>query len=317
MVASVRVLTWNVFHFRDGAPAPTWSWGSLLLGRPVDDGVRIHLNRKLTGPMAELLRAARADIIALQEVPPAAVPEICAATGMTAVGVRTGPPLGWPELRARLGRRNPDLMRSFEGNANVLLVGPGWQVVPGSVRSLRLSPLPTILRALRRDRIGAGQALRWAAEGRRMILARVRSPEGLEMAVASLHCQNGSLPTVEAELERAVGFLLAVLPPSLPLVAAGDLNVGLAIGRAPGILARAGLVEAAGDPTARPIGIDHILHRGLEVVAPPRRWEPSEREVTVTWRGRRRVVRLSDHDPVEAVYSLRGSSSPAAPPAAP
>ena len=124
------------------------------------------------------------------------------------------------------------------------------------------------------------------------------------MAVASLHCQNGPPPTVEAELERTVDFLLAELTPSLPLLAAGDLNIGLAIGRAPGILARAGLVEAAGDPAGRQLGIDHILHRGLEVVAPPRRWAASEREVAVTWRGRRRIMRLSDHDPVEAVYSL-------------
>ena len=123
-----------------------------------------------------------------------------------------------------------------------------------------------------------------------------------------MHCQNGPPPTVAAELERAVDFLLEAVPPALPLIVAGDLNIGLELGQAPAILARAGLSEAAGDPAAdRPLGIDHIVHRGLEVVAPPRRWAESERELTVSWRGARRLVRLSDHDPVEAVYAITGS----------
>ncbi|MDX6644745.1 MAG: hypothetical protein QOK40_472, partial [Miltoncostaeaceae bacterium] len=190
--------------------------------------MRLHANRKLVAPMGALLRSAGADLIALQEVPPAAVPEICAATGMTAVGVRTGPRLGSVELRGRLGRRNPDLWRSFEGNANAVLVAPGWELVPGGLRSLRLNPPATIVRALRRERIGAAQALRWAAEPRRLILARVRSPGGTELAMACLHCQNGPPPVVAAELERAASFLLEALPPALPLIVAGDLNIGLA-----------------------------------------------------------------------------------------
>jgi hypothetical protein len=248
-------------------------------------------------------------------VPPAAVPEICAATGMTAVGVRTGPRLGSAGLRGRLGSRNPDLWRSFEGNANVLLLAPGWQVLPGGVRSLGLSPPSAIARASLRARMGPAAALRWAAEGRRLILARVRSPAGAELAVASVHCQNGPDAAVVAELERVAGFVREALPPALPLIVAGDLNIGLGAGPAAGILARAGLAEAPAEAGGRALGIDHILHRGLEVVSPPRRWAESEREIAVSWRGLQRLVCLSDHDPVEAVYSFRGSGSPAGPPA--
>jgi len=51
----------------------------------------------------------------------------------------------------------------------------------------------------------------------------------------------------------------------------------------------------------RPIGIDRVLHRALEVVEAPHRLDAAEREVWVTWEGRTRRVRLSDHDPVVAV----------------
>jgi hypothetical protein len=304
-VATVRALTWNLFHCRDGAPAPRATWRSRLLGLAEDDGVRLHLNRKLTAPIGAVLRAAGPDIAALQEVPPDAVPELCAATGMRAVGVRTGPRLGPVDVRGRLGRRNPDLWQSYEGNANVILVAPAWEVVPGSVRSLRLSPPATILATARRERIGALQALRWALEPRRLVLARARAPGGAEVAVACLHCQNGPPAVVAAELERAAAFLAQAAPPPLPLIVAGDLNSRLDDPRVVGVLERAGLAGARGGGAAdRPLGVDHILHRGLEVVAPPRRWAEAEREVTVPWRGGRRLVRLSDHDPVEAVYRL-------------
>jgi hypothetical protein len=49
------------------------------------------------------------------------------------------------------------------------------------------------------------------------------------------------------------------------------------------------------------MGIDRILHLGLETVEPPHRLDPREREVDVRWGGRSRRLRLSDHDPVVAV----------------
>jgi endonuclease/exonuclease/phosphatase (EEP) superfamily protein YafD len=137
------------------------------------------------------------------------------------------------------------------------------------------------------------------------VLARARAPGGAEVAVACLHCQNGPPAVVAAELERAAAFLAEAAPPPLPLIVAGDLNSRLDDPRVVGVLERAGLAGARGGGAAdRPLGVDHILHRGLEVVAPPRRWAEAEREVTVPWRGGRRLVRLSDHDPVEAVYRL-------------
>src|SRR4051794_18449275 len=81
-VAVIRVLTWNLFHGRDGLPGLRETLASTLLRRPVDDGRYVHLNRKLTGLMADRIRAWAPDVCALQEVPTAAVDEIAARTGM-------------------------------------------------------------------------------------------------------------------------------------------------------------------------------------------------------------------------------------------
>ena len=73
--------------------------------------------------------------------------EIAARTGMLAVGTTTGPLVGPRRLRDALAARNPDLWRTHEGNANLLLVGPALSLVPGSARAVRLNPPAAILRA--------------------------------------------------------------------------------------------------------------------------------------------------------------------------
>jgi len=308
-VPVIRVLTWNLFHGRDGLPGLRETLASTLLRRPVDDGRYVHLNRKLTGLMADRIRAWAPDVCALQEVPTGAVDEIAARTGMAVAVATTGPLIGPRRLRDALGAHNPDLWRTHEGNANLLLVGRALELVPGSARTVRLNPLPAILGAARPLRLEAGELLRYLPEPRRAVIARVRAADGADVAVASLHCHNARHPElVVRELARAARALES-LAAGTAMILAGDLNAG------PGHPALAALAAQgwSGAPAPPGVTIDRVLARGLEVVEPERAIPPSEREALTRLRGRVRRVRLSDHDPVVAV--LRASGSPAEPPA--
>jgi endonuclease/exonuclease/phosphatase family metal-dependent hydrolase len=306
----IRVLTWNLFHGRDGLPGLGPDLGSVLCGRPVDDGVHMHLNRKLTHLMAARIAAWAPDLCALQEVPTAAVRPIAARTGMRPLWTTTGPLIGPTRLRDALAERNPDLWRSHEGNANVLLVGPRLAVVPGSETAVRLNPLGAILRAARAGALSAGELVHYLPEPRKAVMALVETPAGQRLAVSCAHCHGARHPAIgSAEIARAARAVRE-LGGDGPAVLAGDLNArpghpGLAA------LAREGWSGARPSPA---IGIDRILARGIEVLEPERAVPAAEREVQATWRGRRRRVRLSDHDPVTA--TLRASGSPAGPRAA-
>lgn len=299
----IRVVTWNLFHGRDGLPGLGPTRASTWLRRPVDDGRHLHLNVKLTPLMADRIRAWAPDVCALQEVPTAAVSEIVARTGMAAVGTTTGPLIGPRRLRDALAARNPDLWRTHEGNANLLLVGPALTLVPGSERAVRLNPARDILRAALRLGLEAGELARYLPEPRRAVMALARTADGARVALACLHCHNARRPELIAmELGRATRALEARAGGS-PSILAGDLNAS------PSHPALAALAAAgwSGSPPPPGIGIDRILARGLEVVEPERRLPPSAREVLVRYRGRERRVRLSDHDPVAATFRASGS----------
>lgn len=303
----IRVITWNLFHGRDGLPGLGATARSTWLGAPVDDGRHLHLNRKLTHLMAGRLRAWSPDICALQEVPTAGIREIARITGMSALWATTGPLLGPRRLRDSLAARNPDLWRTHEGNANVLLVGPRLELIPGSRRSVRLNPVHVIARAAPRLGLEAGELLRYLPEPRRMVMARVRTPAGGEIVVGCTHCHNARHPDlVGGEITRAAGAL-AEEARGGAAVLAGDLN-------APPSHPVFAALAAAGWGGARPepgigIGIDRILHRGLGASVPARRLPAAEREVGVLWRGRPRRVRLSDHDPVLVTLDPTASGS--------
>jgi endonuclease/exonuclease/phosphatase family metal-dependent hydrolase len=304
-VAALRILTWNLFHGRDGLPGLGATRASTVLRRPVEDGVHAHLNRKLTGLMADRIRAWAPDVCALQEVPTAGVREIVARTGMLAVGTATGPLVGPRGLRDALAARNPDLWRTHEGNANLLLIGPALEVVPGSARSAALNPVPAILRAALELGLEAGELLRYLPERRRAVMARARAAGGAEIALCCLHCHNARRPElIVRELARATGALAGVAG-SAPAVLAGDLNAP------PSHPALAALAAAgwSGSPAPPGVGIDRVLARGdgIEVVEPERALPPAEREVGVRLGGRWRRVRLSDHDPVVATVRVTGS----------
>ena len=297
--SEVRVLTWNLFHGRDGAPEVGPTRRSILCREPVVAGRRVHLNRKLIDLMGRLVARMEPDLCALQEVPPLAVPELARATRMSAVWALTGPRVGPVGLRGRLGRANPDLWRSHEGNANVLLVGRRLRVVPSSARSARHVDRAAMLGAARATGMAPGDLLRWAAEPRRLVLARIRTPDDVEIVAACVHATNARDPRVVGlELRRAAGVAVGAAGDD-PLVMAGDLNVDGRTG--PAELAALAALGLEGAEPDRPLGLDRILYRGLEAVSPPRRLPTPEREVGVRWSGGSGVLRLSDHDPVVAV----------------
>jgi endonuclease/exonuclease/phosphatase family metal-dependent hydrolase len=302
---SIRVVTWNLFHGRDGLPALGATRASTWLRRPEDDGVHMHLNRKLTDQMAVLLAGWRPDIATLQEVPVAAIGRIAETTGMRAIWTTTGPLIGPARLRDALAARNPDLWRTHESNANVLLIGPRLTLVEGSRRSVRLNPIGTILRNARRLGLEAGELARYIPEPRRLLIARVVAPGGAEIAVGCTHCHNARHPdVVGGEIARAAAAVRAVAD-GREAVLAGDLNARPSHA-AITALAADGWGGALPEPG---MDIDRILHRGMEVVEPARRLDPAEREIVVTWRGRRRRVRLSDHDPVMVTLAATGPAS--------
>jgi hypothetical protein len=303
----LRVLSWNLYHGRDGAPGAGRTWRTTLTRRPRFVGRYVHVNAKLTGAMARVIAAAAANVVALQEVPPGALPELARITGMEVLHTRTSPYIGPVRLRAWLGRRNPDLWMSHEGNSNALLVGNGYAIVPGSPASVRQSPPRALLEDQRLLQLTPRTLAHWAAERRRALFARVRSPGGRALSVACVHLEGGDPEITNLELRRAAAFVLGRVPAGEPLVFAGDLNARRSSHDAIGWLLAQGLEEppcAAGLDGGH--GIDHIFHRGLDVIAAPRPWHPSRRELRAVVDGREGVVRLSDHDVVEAVYELGG-----------
>ncbi len=294
---TIRILTWNLFHGRDGLPGLGATRRSTWLGTPEDDGVHVHLNRKLDDQMAARIRAWDPDVCALQEVSRRGLRLIAARTGMAAAWAVTGPLVGPAWLRDGLAARNPDLWRTHESNLNALLVSPRLAPVPGSRRSVRLNPLRTIARDARELRLTRGELARWVPEPRRAVIAGVGLPGGGVVTVASVHCHNSRHPEVVGREIARAALAVAEAAGGGPAVLAGDLNAP------PSHPALAALDAAGweGAAAAAGLGIDRILHLGLETVEAPRRLDPREREVEVRWDGRARRVRLSDHDPVVAV----------------
>lgn len=301
----MRVLTWNLFHGRDGLPGLGATPRSTWRGIPEDDGVHMHVNRKLTDLMARRIRAWAPDVAALQEVPTGAIRGIVATTGMQAVGTTTGPLIGPARLRDALAARNPDLWRSHEGNANVLLVSPALEVVEGSPRSVLLNPVEAIWRAMRELGLEAGEVRHYLTQERRLVMARLRTRGGAEVVVGCVHCHNARHPGLVGREMLRCGEVVAAAADGGPAILAGDLN---APPRHPALATLGGLGWEGAAPVAG-IGIDRILHRGLEVAEPQRRMDPADRDAGVWWRGRERRVRLSDHDPVVATLRVRASAS--------
>jgi endonuclease/exonuclease/phosphatase family metal-dependent hydrolase len=261
----MRVLSWNLYHGRDFPPDPAlFTLRSRLLRRTERNATHVQVNRPLLDEFARVLDALEWDVALLQEAPPRWFGELQRRTGTTGVRTLTSRNV-LPPLQGLLADWNPDLIASWEGGSNQILVRPPARIA--THRELTIGRRP---------------------ERRRMHWARLELPGEAKLCVANLHATAGrpaqAGPEVVAAAEVAVDW-----SGHDPLVFGGDLNLRPAADPEPFVL----LEERLGlrKPTA-PDAIDHVLARGLEVAEPPRRLAPERRELAGP-DGRR--LRLSDH----------------------
>lgn len=233
-----------------------------------------QVNRPLLQDFAGVLGGLEWEVALLQEAPPRWLGPLCAATGAGGASALTSRNFA-AAARTLVARRNPDLMASGEGGSNQLLARPPWRF--RAVERVTLTRRP---------------------ERRRMLLARLEGPAGA-LVVANLHASAGDRAAAEREVrlaaERAVAFAAGA-----PLVFGGDLN--LRPERSPALFEELGSRFGLAPPTG-PRAIDHLLVRGLQVVAAPLALSAERREVSDPASGL--AVRLSDHSPVAAVFQRR------------
>lgn len=268
----MRVLSWNLYHGRDFPPDPAlFTLRSRLLRTTERNATHVQVNRSLLDEFARVLDGLEWDVALLQEAPPRWFTELRRRTGTDAVRTLTSRNV-LPPVQGLLADWNPDLIASWEGGSNQILVRPPARIAIH--RELTIARKP---------------------ERRRMHWVRLECPGGAKLCVANLHATAGrpaqAGPEVVAAAEAAVGW-----SGDAPLVFGGDLNVRPRADPEPFALLeeRFGLRE----PSA-PDAIDHVLMRGLEIAEPPRRLAPERRELTEP-DGRR--LRLSDHRPIAARF---------------
>jgi endonuclease/exonuclease/phosphatase family metal-dependent hydrolase len=262
---SLLVRTWNIAHGRDVPPGPGYG----------------HARRKLLAEMCAVMVEDDPDIVLLQEVPVWAGSLLHEETGM---GVTLAHAYGAhvPFLHvplplaagAALGKALPDFVRTqFEGQGQALLYSPNLLLV--SARRVQLN-----------------EPRRLRGEPRIAQLVRLRHRKlGVELAVGNVHADPRGAPV---QLERA-GFVLERFARGAPMILGGDLNAGTQSAALRALVGR-GWIEDAGE-----VGIDHLLVRGAELEWPATRWLPQRRDLRLNGS---LPLRLSDHDPVDAVVSL-------------
>jgi endonuclease/exonuclease/phosphatase family metal-dependent hydrolase len=270
----MRVLSWNLYHGRDFPPDKAlFTLRSRLLRVTERNETHVQVNRSLFGEFTGWLADQDWDVALLQEAPPLwfrGFVRRTAASGARAFTSRNVV----PPLQRALAWANPDLIASWEGGSNQLLVREPGRVV--EQRRMVLTRHP---------------------ERRTMLWARVQPPAGETVCFANLHASAG-LP------KKATGEVLAAASAAVewsdgqPLVFGGDMNLRPARDPFPFVELRERFGLA--DPTG-PNAIDHLLARGLEVVEPPHRLPGEERELPQP-DGRR--LRPSDHAPVVARFDV-------------
>jgi endonuclease/exonuclease/phosphatase family metal-dependent hydrolase len=268
----MRVLSWNLYHGRDFPPDPAlFTLRSRLLGTTERNATHVQVNRPLLDEFVQVLDGFEWDAALLQEAPPRWFGELQRRTGSAGARVLTSRNV-CPPLQNALADWNPDLIRSWEGGSNQILVREPGRI--GEHRTLTLA--------------------RWP-ERRRMHWTRIELAGGARLCVANLHASAGRPAQAAREVLRAAEAATAWAG-DLPLVFGGDLNV-----RPAGEPATFALLEerfGLREPTA-PDAIDHLLVRGLETVERPRRLAAERRELNEPGGLR---LRLSDHRPIAAEF---------------
>jgi endonuclease/exonuclease/phosphatase family metal-dependent hydrolase len=271
----MRVLSWNLYHGRDFPPdSALFTLRSRLLRVTEGDETHVQVNRPLREEFASWIATREWDVALLQEAPPLWFRELARRSRANGRRVLTSRNL-IPPVQRFLANLNPDLIASWEGGSNQLLVRAPGQVLEH--RTLTLARRP---------------------ERRRMIWARVTLAAGDTVCIANLHASAG-LPTQASGEVLAAAAQASEWSVGDPLVFGGDLN--LRPQRTPAVFTELRARFDLGDPTA-PGAIDHVLVRGVDVMEPSRRLPPEERELPVD-DGRR--IRLSDHAPVVARFEVR------------
>jgi endonuclease/exonuclease/phosphatase family metal-dependent hydrolase len=270
----MRILSWNLYHGRDFPPDPAlFTLRSRLLRVTERNETHAQVNRSLLDEFGGWLAEREWDVALLQEAPPRWFRALALRT--RAHGVRVLTSRNWcPPLQRRVADWNPDLIASWEGGSNQLLVRRPGLVLEHRRMTLTLRP-----------------------ERRTMLWARVELPGGETVCFANLHASAGLPDKATAEVLAAASAAVEWSAGD-PLVFGGDLNLRPARDPFPfaALRERFGL----GDPTG-PNAIDHLLARRLEVVEPPRRLPAEERELPQL-DGRR--LRPSDHAPVVARFDV-------------
>jgi endonuclease/exonuclease/phosphatase family metal-dependent hydrolase len=268
----MRVLSWNLYHGRDFPPDPAlFTLRSRLLRATERNATHVQVNRLLLDEFGRRLDGFDWDVALLQEAPPRWFAELARLTRSTGARVLTSRNLV-PPLQGLLADWNPDLIASWEGGSNQILARRPTRIL--EERGLTLTRRP---------------------ERRRMHWARLEHAEEGRLCVANLHASAGRPRQASAEV-AAAAEAAARWSGGDPLVFGGDLNLRPAREPEPfaDLRERFGLRE----PTA-PDAIDHVLARGLEIAAQPRRLAPEQRELTEP-DGLR--LRLSDHRPVAVAF---------------
>jgi endonuclease/exonuclease/phosphatase family metal-dependent hydrolase len=279
---AVRALSWNLFHGRDHPPEPELlTWRSRLLGRTERGSNHAQVNIDLRSAFESVLAAADWDVALLQECPPRWAEHLaiaCRADPHLVPTSRNLPRLD--RIQAFLADRNPDLIASWEGGSNLTLVRRAGAITERHSFRIALHP-----------------------ERRMMALTRL----GADLCIANLHA-SAERSRAEAELIEA-----ARIAPGwargTPLILGGDFNLRPALSRP--VFDRLEAEHGLRAPTGERV-IDHLLARGLEIVEPAARWPPERREVPdptgVARDGRQLPIRLSDHAPVEALFTAAGGA---------
>jgi endonuclease/exonuclease/phosphatase family metal-dependent hydrolase len=276
----LSALSWNLFHGRDFPPDRSlFTLRARLLGVGEDNGAYVQLNRALEHEYAAMIARQPWSVCLLQEVPPGWAATLARASGAWAYRTLTSRNQLRPLTRIA-GRRNPDLIASWEGGSNAILVRGPWRPLSGTRRSLLLNPLP-------------GRRLR---ERRRMSFVRLRHSSGAELCVANLHASGGA-SRAEHDVRRAAEAAVS-WSAGAPLLLGGDLNLRPRATRLYDELERRFGLGGATVPDA----IDHLLASGLETVSAASEWAAERRELELRTRSGPRKLRLSDHAPVEAVF---------------
>ena len=275
----MRVLSWNLYHGRDFPPDEAlFTLRSRLLRVTERNETHVQVNRSLAREFGGWLAQREWDVALLQEAPPLWFGMFRRRTAAAGARVFTSRNVV-PPLQRLAAVANPDLIASWEGGSNQVLVRKPGRILERRRMTLTLRP-----------------------ERRTMLWARVELAGGAEVCVANLHASAGLPQKASAELPAAAASAVE-WSEGLPLVFGGDFN--LRPGQHPSAFAELRERFGLGEPTG-PNAIDHLLARGLEVVENTRRLAPEERELPQP-DGRR--LRLSDHAPVVAQWQV-GSSQP-------